>query len=337
MALVVIPRLTWSRCGGMDCLRVGDLVMDARVEVRPQPSLPVPGLPAMAGRIVRDGADICFVPRFAFVAGTTYEVLIDGAVAAALQRPRATPSRPQQVVAIHPSAAEVPRNLLRLYVQFSMPMAEGHVSSGVRLEDEAGQVLAGALLAGDELWDPEHRRLTLLLDPARIKRGLLPHREVGYPLRAGMTIQVVISPGFLDARGAPLRLEARRLYRVGDDERRHVDPRLWTLRVPPAGSIAPLAVWFDRPLDHGLLRRCLTVLDDDGRRLDGVATVGPEERSWTFLPRAPAAAAGYQLAADAFLEDLAGNSLSRVFDRELAKAEDNPRDLQITTVSFEVR
>ena len=32
----------------------------------------------MAGRLVRDGDDLCFVPRFAFLDGTTYTVTVDG-------------------------------------------------------------------------------------------------------------------------------------------------------------------------------------------------------------------------------------------------------------------
>ena len=40
----------------------------------------------MAGRLVRDGDDLCFVPRFPFLDGTAYSVSVDGAVAATLVR-----------------------------------------------------------------------------------------------------------------------------------------------------------------------------------------------------------------------------------------------------------
>ena len=46
----------------------------------------------MAGRLVRDGDDLCFVPRFAFVEGTTYTVSSVVSSAAVLVRPR--PERP---------------------------------------------------------------------------------------------------------------------------------------------------------------------------------------------------------------------------------------------------
>ena len=86
----------------------------------------------MAGRLVRDGADVCFVPRFPFVDGTSYTVAVDGATA---RHP--DPSRPEQpaateVLAIYPTAAEVPRNLLRFYIWFSAPMSEGYAAQHVR-------------------------------------------------------------------------------------------------------------------------------------------------------------------------------------------------------------
>ena len=94
-----------------------------------------------------------------------------------------------RVTGIYPTAAEVPSNLLRLYVWFSAPMSEGCAAEYVRLARDDGGNIAGALLPTEhELWDAARRRLTVLLDPARIKRGLVGHQEVGYPLRAGRAI-----------------------------------------------------------------------------------------------------------------------------------------------------
>ena len=76
---------------------------------------------------------------------------------------------------------------------------------------------------------------------------------------------------------------------------------------------------FDRPLDHALLQHCIEVKDDAGRPVRGQPEVGPAERSWTFTPAAPWAEGDYRLAVDPRLEDLAGNSLARVFDRDLER------------------
>jgi hypothetical protein len=279
----------------------------------------------MAGRLVRDGTDTCFLPRYPFVEGTAYAVTVEGLTATVLVRPRSERTPTTRVLGIWPTAREVPRNLLRFYIWFSAPMSEGDVARRVRLRDDAG-VTAGALLPLEhELWDADRRRLTVLLDPARIKRGLVPHEQAGYPLRSGTTFRLEVDVGFRDARGVPLAAGADRNYRVGADERRRVDPDAWTLTPPAAHSVEPVTVGFGRSLDHGLLARCLDVAGPDGWQLRGQARAGPEERWWQWTPSEPWAARTYYLVVDPILEDVAGNSLSRVFDRDRSRPEDEPR------------
>jgi hypothetical protein len=278
----------------------------------------VAGLPAMAGTLVADGGDICFVGRYGFVAGTTYVVEVDGTVAGVLERPRVERDRTTEVVGIRPTAREVPRNFLRFYVLFSAPMSDGLAARHVRLLDNLGDPIEGALLSLEhELWDGDRCRLTVLLDPARIKRGLVAHDAIGYPLRAGEPFTVLVDEAFLDARGVPLRASARRRYEVGDDERRRVDPEQWTMTLPRAGTLDPLTVGFDRPLDDGLLARCLRVVRPGDGTVGGDMGIGAEERSWRLAPRQKWEPGRYELLVDGVLEDVAGNSVRRVFDREL--------------------
>jgi len=330
-----VIEVSWSRCGGEDCLRVGGAGPDARVDVRPRMAVTVGDAPPMAGRLVREGDDVCFLPRFAFVDGTTYAVVVGGAEPVALERPR--PDRPSttKVLDIRPSAREVPRNLLRLYVQFSAPMREGCAAAHVRLVDDAGHELAGALLPTEyELWDARRCRLTVLLDPARIKRGLIANRQAGYPLRRGSSFRVVVDDGFCDARGDPLRHGAERGYQVGEDERRRVVPEDWIVTVPSSDTVEPLEIGFRRALDHALLGRCLHVVGPDGRLVDGRQDLGPEERSWRLAPLAPWAPGPHRLVVDPTLEDLAGNSVRRVFDRDLTRPEDQPREAGPVELTF---
>ena len=329
--------VSWSRCGGGDCIRLRGLDPAAQVQVRPAAAV-AGQFPPMAGRLVRDGDDLCFVPRFAFIDGTAYTVVVAGAAAAVLVRPR--PDRPAttEVLGIRPTAVEVPRNLLRFYVWFSAPMSEGYAAGHVQLADDTGETMAGALLPTEhELWDGTRRRLTVLLDPARIKRGLAGHRQAGYPLRPGESFRLVVRDGFRDARGCPLRGGAERRYQVTALERRRVEPGSWILTVPPVGSREPLNVGFGRPLDHGLLARCLHVVGPDGALVDGTSDAGPQERSWRLAPRQAWAPGSHQLLVDPVLEDLAGNSVRRVFDRDLARPEDDPRESRPVTVPFRPR
>ncbi len=103
----------------------------------------------MAGRLIHEGDDTCFVPRFAFLDGTTYTVLVDGVAAAMLVRPRSEVAGTTEVIDIHPTTTEVPRNLLRLYVSFSDRMSEDQAASHVGLVDDGGETMAAALLWTD--------------------------------------------------------------------------------------------------------------------------------------------------------------------------------------------
>ena len=333
-----MTKVSWSRCDGEDCVRVRGLAPGADVQVRPRPAPAIDrDLPPMAGRLVGDGDDVCFVPRFPFVDGTTYTIGVGRIATAVLVRPR--PDRPAttEVLDIRPTAVQVPRNLLRLYVRFSAPMSEGYAAGHVRLVDETGHELPGALLPAEyELWDGSRRRLTILLDPARIKRGLAGHREAGYPIRSGEPFRLVVGDGLCDALGARLLAPAERRYEVGADERRHVEPAAWSLTVPASGTLHPLQVAFGRPLDDGLLARCLHVVDAGGQVIDGTPGIGPQERSWRLTPRQAWTTGSHRLVVDPVLEDLAGNSVSRVFDRDLRCPQDEPREAAPVTVPFRV-
>jgi hypothetical protein len=326
----------WSRSGRADCIRLTDLPAGARPQVRLATA--AGGLPPMAGRLVRDEAGLCFIPRFAFLDGTAYTVTVEGVIAATLVRGRPSRMATTGVAGIRPTSAEVPRNLLRLYVWFSAPMSEGYAARHVRLADDDGSTIAGALLPGEhELWDGTRRRLTVLLDPARIKRGLAGHRTAGYPLRSGEPFRLVVDGGFRDAQGLPLRAGTQRRYEVGGDERRHVDPRNWELTVPRAGTLEPVRAGFGRPLDHGLLARCLLVTGPGGELIDGSPQIGTGEMSWQLVPSRTWEAGPHQLVIDPALEDLAGNSVSRVFDRDLTRSEDQPRQSRPVTLVFRPR
>ena len=263
----------WSRGGGGgDCIRLTGLPAGADVRVFPGTAVAAVGLPPMAGRLERDGADLCFVPRFAFLDGMSYTVTVEGTSAAVLSRPR--PERPAttEVTGIRPTADEVPVNLLRFYVWFSAPMSEGYAGQ-VRLARDDGSIVTGALLPTEhELWDASRRRLTVLLDPARIKRGLPSHQEVWYPLRSGEPFRLVVGDGFRDAQGLPLRHSAERRYEVGGEERRHVDPVSWELAVALTVNGGVLSAWREYPEGDRLTLFCHleTLVDGRGGGVGGV-------------------------------------------------------------------
>lgn len=330
--LTVVP-LTWGH-HGRGCLHIADSLLHTAPFVdfgstRVLPSSLAEGggaLPGMAGRLSRVEGGACFEPRYPFVEGTRYSAIDTwngtARLLGSITRPAPLAVPTTRVEAICPAVAEVPFNLLKLYVEFSAPMSEGFAIASVSVWRDGVEKLEGVFLDGPELWDRERKRLTMLLDPGRIKRGLVPHEEAGYPLVEGDTIEVRVAETFTDAAGAPLVAPRTVRYVVIPAMRTRVEPAKWQRSMPPAGSIEPLIVTFDRPLDHALVRRCIAVRREEGARIAGIAEPSADDTGWSFAPASRWRPGRYLLAIQTYLEDLSGNSVRRVFDRDL----DNPDD-----------
>jgi hypothetical protein len=297
-------------------------------------------LQPIAGSLVPMDGAVRFVPRFPFVAGARYTVVAEAfgveTHRVSILRPDSTAASTTLVTAIEPSAATIPVNLLRMYVHFSAPMSEGFADRAIQmLRADTRQPLANVFVPmGPELWDRDRRRLTLLLDPARIKRGLVANRESGYPLIEGVDVILCIDADYRDAQGRVLREAAQRRYSVGPELRGRVDPRGWELSMPAAHTQGPLDIRFGRSLDHGLLEHCLSIRDSTGGPVSGALHIGAEERSASFWPDAPWLPSNYQLVIEPILEDVAGNSAARVFDRDLRERNDDPADARVIGIPF---
>ena len=279
---------------------------------------------------------IRFEPRFPFAPGVGYRVDVEtrqldafaGLAPAAgeparlthqFSLPTARIDRTTRVLVVHPAIDRVPSNMLRWYVEFSSPMEPGSAHEHVHLLDETGRPVEDAFLRVDEeLWDPQRRRLTLLFDPGRVKRGVRANLEMGSPLIEGHRYRLVIDPAWQDARGAALASGYDREFDVSRADRESPDPARWTVAAPAAGSREPLRLSFGEPLDHALVARMLSVESDSGPVSGNVATSSGDS-VWTFTPASPWRAGTYRVRVDAALEDIAGNSVARVFDADRAR------------------
>ncbi len=164
---------------------------------------------------VADGT-VRFIPRYPLRGGMQYIaqcrpgiILNPGhegpPITSRYTAPQPPPTPRGRVTAVYPSADVLPENLLKLYVHFSTPMARGEAYRHVRLEDSAGRLVERPFLEiGEELWDPQGRRLTLLFDPGRIKRGLVPRQEEGPILEEGKAYTLRVDADWPDADGRPL-------------------------------------------------------------------------------------------------------------------------------------
>lgn len=317
LAPAVIDRLRGARLGQAEWQRI------LAVRVAEGPSR---NPPAILGAYTVNNGALVFSPRFGLRPGLRYRAIFDPSalpgggtgerVSVEIALP-AEPSAPSvnRVRAAYPSSEALPENLLRFYVHFSGPMRQGESYRFVRLVELGGDTVELPFLElAEELWDPEGRRLTLLLDPGRIKRGLVPHEDVGLALRAGKRYALVVSADWRDAQGAPLVEGFRKEFRVVEADRASPAPRDWEIVAPEAGTRAALRVHFGEPLDEALLQRLIWVEDESGTPLPGTIHARQEETSLDFVPERPWSQAPHKIRVDPILEDVAGNSVGRPFE-----------------------
>ena len=286
----------------------------------------------------KDGAT--FEPDFPFAEGTAYRVRVlsgilenkndfslkkvveDGQEYFETQftLPIRQPIKPAKVVRIYPSSAELPANLLRFYIYFSSSMRSGFAQDALKLVTENGRQVEGALMHfKQELWSPDQKRLTVLFDPGRIKRGVSTNLEAGPALQAGESYRLIVAREWQNAQGVKLERGYEKRFRVSPALRSVPDPLKWQMTLPSSNSFEELTIEFMRPFDHALLRRMFEVRDDKKRVVVGTILVDKMETRWRFKPGNPWQHGDYVVVVDAALEDLAGNNLQGLLDRPVAE------------------
>jgi hypothetical protein len=264
------------------------------------------------GEASREGNALVFRPRFPFRPGVPYRV-VAGDVERTITLP--APERPRtSLTRVYPTRDVLPENQLKFYLHFSGPMSKGEIYRRVSLYEGSRKVELPFLELGEELWDRENRRVTLLFDPGRIKNGLVPREEEGPALEKGKTYTLVVDGAWPDAWGRPLTKAFRKTFRVAEPDLSQPDPKAWSWRMPKAGTVEPLELTFPEPLDAGLLARVLGV-----EGVEGDVHLDREETVWRFTPKAPWKAGAHALVVDTILEDLAGNSLERKFEVDIVR------------------
>jgi hypothetical protein len=158
----------------------------------------------MAGTYQIDAHGVAFVPRYPFQAGQSYRAIFYPEVLNQVLGQKGIRDinilnapisqdfemlQPQvqrsQVLQIYPTSDRLPENLLRFYIYFSSPMRRGDALQQIHLLDESGHIIPDVFLdTGEELWNPTSTRLTVLLDPGRVKTGLRAHSQLGRALTA---------------------------------------------------------------------------------------------------------------------------------------------------------
>lgn len=305
------------------------------LDIKPEQSLKVfvgnsrdccEGRSAMAGKYVKNQNSVIFKPAFKFEPGQIYTALTQriGKSDNVEQRlnefsiPAETQEEAPYIVDIYPSGNEIPENTLRFYINFSAPM-QPHVSAQyIQLVDASGQIDSAAFMSfKQELWSEDRKRLTLLMDPGRIKRGVAQNLTLGPALKQGASYSIVIKEGWPNATGNFSLEEFTKDFIASPALRTLPDTGLWNIRMPQVHSSNPLVIEFDRPFDHELLKSSLRVLNDTGKPIQGRVSISNKEKQWIFTPEKPWEQTNISIVVNTRLEDVAGNNFRDLLDHSI--------------------
>ncbi len=278
---------------------------------------------ALLGTYTLSDGTLSFQPKYPFVPGVGYQILFkDGTEETNAEFRLPKPQHePAKVTNLFPSSDQLAENTLRFYIHFSRPMARGEIYKHIKLTNDTDKktVELPFLELEEELWSNDQTRVTLLIDPGRIKREVKPRVDLGPVLEAGKTFTLHVSKKWKDAEGTPLAKDYQKTYSVSKPIREPIDPDLWKLQIPSKGSRESIKVTFTRSLDSALAQRLIWVNDTDGQKLEGTIALDKNERIWLFTPKKEWKVGRHQLFIANHLEDPSGNRVGEPFEVDLLK------------------
>lgn len=292
----------------------------------------------VAGRYTLDKNVVTFTPAFGFVAGQDYIARIQAQgmdeKLVPFNIPSETTVMEARVTEFYPSGDTLPENVLRFYIHFSVPMSPHVAFNHIKLRDASGKADEAAFMKfKQELWNEDRTRLTVLIDPGRIKRDVATNIERGPALLEGESYTLSVEDAWPSANGSSLLPRFSKTFRVGQPLRKQPNVKFWQSNSPCIGTKEPLTITFDRPFDRHLLGKHIHIATGDGQLVSGLVRVGVDERSWSFAPREIWTDNKLQVVADTELEDVAGNNFRDLLDQTVSNADsDAPHTTMTVTL-----
>lgn len=287
------------------------------------------------GRYKEENGCLVFTPFFPFEKGMIYmakvkKTLVDSSYH---YQPFQIGEKPQydnaEVNVIYPLADELPENLLRFYVYFNTPMKKGESFTHIHLLDAAGNRDTSAFMQfKQELWSADGKRLTILFDPGRIKRGVSTNLELGPALLQRNTYKLVISGNWSDVYGQELDMDFTKEFKVVEAYREPIVAATIDIATPKKHSLGALSLSFYRIMDHALVQSMIRIEREDGQLLEGHWEISKDETKAMFFPTEIWEKGVYQVVMNGNLEDVSGNNLNNLLDQKLnAENELDPEEL----------
>ena len=291
---------------------------------------------SILGKIEKIQNSYSFFPVIPFTFGLSYQIKSNKEVLHEFTVPFPNDIERSSVTNIFPSAEEIPANLLKIHVHFSQPMEEGRSMDYIHVITESGDTIQNLFLnLQPELWNKDQTGLTMWLDPGRIKRDLQPNLKMGPPLKINSTYQIVVSKSWKDKVGMEVLDDFSRTYMVIDEDRERPDVETWDISYPVVKTRNTINIDFSGAIDYELAMDAIYIYKDD-KIINGNVALSNNESKWRFEPVESWLPGNYEIIIESRLEDLAGNNLNRLFDRDLENENNDSQENNQVEISFKL-
>jgi len=221
-----------------------------------------------------------------------------------------------KVLAIFPTTDSIPVNILRFYIQFSKPMQEMEILKHIKLTDQNGKNITGVFYENQyELWNENRTEVTLIVDPGRVKLGLLANNEMGRAFNEGKNYALTIDSLMLDFNDEKLSRSYTKKFTAVAEDRQPPDTKNLNFSLPKANTRQSIYINFLDKIDH-ISAKTLIKIFKGNNEIKGNITLENEEQHLLFTPINKWQKGNYKILINKRLEDIAANSLNQVFDHK---------------------
>lgn len=219
-------------------------------------------------------------------------------------------------VVIVPDLMEIPSNILRFHIKFPEDVAPEFLRTGVMISDDSeGGESDFFLKTPQELWSSDSRTLTVYLNPARVKSTLREFQNHGSHFTRDQTYRIRILPVFRNQSGQQItHTVIEKSFSVTSPQKNPLKIKNWktSVRTDRSGRLV-IDLNFDQPMDERSALAWISVIRN-GLPVDGVSGLSRNGYLWRFKSHQALEPGTCQIVVSEFLEDIAGNRVSRSFE-----------------------
>ena len=219
-----------------------------------------------------------------------------------------------KVLEVYPTTDSIPVNILRFYIQFSAPMQEMNILKHIKLSNEDGKNITGVFFENQyELWNDDRTKVTLIIDPGRVKLGLFANNTMGRAFDEGKKYTLTIDSLLMDFNDQKLSGKFSKTFLAVKEDRVPPDTENWKLLLPKANSSDAILINFQDKIDHVSAHTLIKVFQNN-KEIQGQISLSNQEQNWAFKPFKNWEKGNYSIIINPRLEDIVANSLNQIFD-----------------------